>query len=234
MKRIFLFLLLVLALVLLLESATALGQSVKQYGGAGFFRIGYANLHQIGRTLTQLNPSLPTPSTNDFVYIGGEGYARLDKIILGAGGYGMARRSFGSSTYYAEPFCGGGYLYIGRVVVDTHRFWLYPLAGVGGTVVGMTQSQQQGTSTSESSAILPNINAQLGLGADWLMATFGEDNTYGGVLLGLRAGYQMSPYSTGWKTTGDLLGTDRPRYATNGFFVTLTVGVGAFRRTPNP
>ncbi|GAB4033145.1 hypothetical protein [Spirosoma gilvum] len=231
MKRLFLFLLLVLALLLLVESSTALAQSAKQYGGAGFFRIGYANLHQIGRTLTQISPSLPSTSGNDFVYVGGEGYARLDKLILGAGGYGMARRSFGSSTYYAEPFCGGGYLYVGRIVVDKPSFWLYPLAGIGGTVVGMTQRQLQGTTTTESSVMLPNINVQLGVGADWKVATFGDYDTYGGVLLGLRAGYQMSPYSTGWQTTGDLLGTDRPRYATNGFFVTLTVGIGAFHHT---
>lgn len=160
--------------------------------------------------------------------MGGEGYARLNKYILGGGGYGMARRSISSPTYRAEPFSGGDYLYAGRIIVNSRRFWVYPTVGVGFALVGLTQSQQQGQTMKESSVMLPNVNAQLGIGADWLVAAFGEGEGYGSLLMGIRAGYQLSPSSSGWRSTGELSVPDRPRYATNGYFVTLTVGVGGF------
>lgn len=75
--------------------------------------------------------------------------------------------------------------------------------------------------------MLPNVNAQIGIGADWLVVAFGEGG-YGGLLLGVRAGCQLSPPSSGWRSTGELSVPDRPRYATNGYFVTLTIGVGGF------
>lgn len=78
------------------------------------------------------------------MYVGGEGYARLNKYIVGGGGYGMARRSVNSPTYRAEPFSGGGYLYAGRIIVDSRRFWVYPTVGAGFAVVGLNQSQLQG------------------------------------------------------------------------------------------
>ncbi|MBC8155416.1 MAG: hypothetical protein H7Z72_21215 [Bacteroidetes bacterium] len=195
-------------------------------GGAGFFRFGYASLNRVGQTLDRFTPA--SGIGNDFVYMGGEGYARLNKYILGGGGYGMARRSISSPAYHAEPFSGGGYLYAGRIIVDTRRFWVYPTLGVGFALVGLTQSQQQGQTIKESSVMLPNVNAQLGIGADWLVAAFGEGDGYGGLLMGIRAGYQLSPSSSGWRSTGELSAPDRPHYATNGYFVTLTVGVGGF------
>ncbi|WP_080236806.1 hypothetical protein [Spirosoma rigui] len=204
-------------------------QAPRLVGGAGFFRFGYARLHQVGQTLDQFTPASSAPLGNDFVYIGGEGYARLNKLILGAGGYGMARQGLASATYHAEPFSGGGYLSVGRILVDSHRFWLYPLAGAGVAVVGLSQSQQQGQVVRESSVMLSSVNLQLGVGADWLVASFGEGNGYGGLLLGLRAGYQVSPLSAGWQTIGDGTPPDRPRYATNGYFVTMTIGMGGFR-----
>ncbi|MBO0935422.1 hypothetical protein J2I47_02565 [Fibrella sp. HMF5335] len=205
-----------------------LAQTGRVTGGAGFFRMGYASLHRVGQTLDQFSSTGQYGLSNDFICIGGEGYARLNKYILGGGGFGMMAHGMGSPTYHAEPFGGGGYLYAGRLVVDTHRFWLYPTAGAGLTVIGLTQRQQIGTSTQESSVTLPNVALQVGVGADWMPVAFGEGDGYGGLLLGMRAGYQISPSSSGWQSTGDVP-SDRPRYATNGFFVTMTIGVGGFR-----
>jgi hypothetical protein len=98
--------------------------------------------------------------------------------------------------------------------------------------VGLSQSQQQGQVVQESSVMLSNVNLQLGVGADWLVAAFGEGNGYGGLLLGIRAGYQLSPLSGGWQTTGEVTAPDRPRYATNGYFITMTIGMGGFRSVP--
>lgn len=201
-------------------------QAPRLVGGAGFFRIGYANLHRFGQTVDLFTPA--SGIGNDFVYVGGEGYARLNKYIFGGGGYGAARRSVSSPTYHAEPFSGGGYLYAGRIILDSRRFWVYPSVGVGIALVGLTQTQQHGQTVKESSAMLPNINAQFGIGADWLVAALGEGEGYGGLMMGVRAGYQLSPSSSGWRSTGELSIPDRPRYATNGYFVTLTIGVGGF------
>lgn len=76
--------------------------------------------------------------------------------------------------------------------------------------------------------MLPLFNAQLGIGADWLVAALSEGEGYGGVLIGIRAGYQFSPSSSGWRSSGEMSVTAPPRYATNGYFVTLTIGVGGF------
>ncbi|MBC3787989.1 hypothetical protein [Spirosoma utsteinense] len=221
-----------LTLVLAGYLSSTLAQSPRLSGGAGFFRLGYARLHQVGQTLDQFTPPQLSGIGNDFVYVGGEGYARLDRFILGGGGYGMARRSLSGPGYHAEPFGGGGHLFLGRILVNSRRLWLYPTVGAGVAVVGITQSQQQGQTTRESSVLLPSLNVQFGVGADWLVAAFTEDDSYGGLLLGMRAGYQLSPSSSGWRSTGELVPPDRPRYATNGYFVTLTIGAGGFRRLP--
>ena len=56
--------------------------------------------------------------------------------------------------------------------------------------------------TVTSSAMLSNVNVQIGIRADWLVVAFGEGEGYGGLLLGVRAGCQLSPPSTGWRTIG--------------------------------
>lgn len=216
-------------IILLIGFSTGVfAQAPRLAGGAGFFRFGYANLNRVGQTLDQFTPA--SGIGNDFVYVGGEGYARLNKYIFGGGGYGAARRSVSRPTYHAEPFSGGGYLYGGWIIIDTRRFWVYPTVGVGVALVGLTQTQQLGQTIKESSVMLPNINAQFGIGADWLVAALGEGEGYGGLLMGIRAGYQLSPSSSGWRSTGELSVPDRPRYATNGYFVTMTLGVGGFFR----
>jgi hypothetical protein len=207
----------------------ALAQTPGVTGGAGFFRMGYASLNRAGQTLDQFSRTGQYGLSNDFTCIGGEGYARFNNYIFGGGGFGMRSRSLGSPTYHAEPFGGGGYLYLGRIVVDSPRFWLYPTGGLGLTVLGLTQYQQVGGAIQKSSVALSTVSLQLGVGADWMPLGIDEGGSYGGLLLGLRAGYQISPSSSGWQSIGDVP-SDRPRYATNGFFMSMTIGIGGFRR----
>lgn len=124
----------------------------------------------------------------------------------------------------------GGYPYGDRIVIDQPRFWCYPTLGVGMSIVGLSQRRYVGPVTQESSVMLPSMNLQVGLGADWLLMPFHDGGTTGGLLLGLRIGYQLSPTMSGWQQTGDGMGSDRPRYATNGYFLTLAIGIGGFSR----
>ncbi|MPR31869.1 hypothetical protein [Salmonirosea aquatica] len=62
------------------------------------------------------------------------------------------------------------------------------------------------------------------------MLLFGTGENYGGLLLGIRTGYQLSPMSSAWRTSGEVTVTDHPRYATNGFYFTLTLGAGGFHK----
>lgn len=221
-------------LFFLLSLHTSYGQRAACYGGAGFVRVGYANLHQVGQALsTFTSPSL-APLGNDFLCVGGEGYARLNKYIVGGGGYGMARRSVSTNGLHAEPFSAGGLLQVGRILVDHRRFWVYPSVGVGFSVIGLTQYEQgpTGERLRESNVLLPNINVHAGVGADWLaVAVDGNDGkSYGGLLIGFRLGYQLSPLIANWHSSETMPAPDGPRYATNGYFVSVTIGAGGFVR----
>lgn len=222
--------LLTLLAILTVASTTALAQETAIYGGAGFFRLGHASLHRFSQAADQFTSAQQPSFGNDFMYIGGEGYARLNRNIVGAGGYAMASRGITGASFRAEPFSGGGYLHYGRIVVDQRRFWLYPIIGLGVAMVGLTQSQTLGQTNDEYTVMLPSFNARLGLGADWVAVPFGAGDNYGGLLLGLRAGCQLSPASSAWRTSGEVAVSDRPRYATNGFYVTLAIGAGGFRK----
>ncbi len=220
-----------LSLLLLTISYTEVqAQESAIYGGAGFFRLGQASLHRFGEVAGYFAPAQHSTIRNDFVYLGGEGYARINRNIFGGGGYAMASQGINGTSYRAEPFSGGGYLHYGRIVLDRRRFWLYPTIGAGVAMVGLTQSQTQAQANDEYTVMLPNFNAQLGIGADWVALPMGAGENFGGLLLGIRAGYQLSPMSSAWRTTGEVGVAERPRYATNGFYVTLTLGAGGFHQ----
>lgn len=224
-----------LLVYLLACTSPLLAQHPGLHGGAGFFQVGYGRLFHFSRTLSAFAPATSGLAGNDFISLGGGGYARLNKAIVGGGGYALIRQGAQQTGYRAEPFGGGGYLYAGRILVDTRRFWAYPMAGAGVSVVGLTQYQQQGQTVRESSVLMPGLSLRLGVGADWLVVAAGDETSHGGLMLGLRAGFQFSPASSGWRSSGDVLATDRPTYATNGFFVTLAIGAGGFRLPlPNP
>lgn len=210
------------------------GQKTSLYGGAGFFRIGYANLHQSGRALAAVSSTRLAPLGNDFLCVGGEGYARLNKYVVGGGGYGMARRTMAQNGLRAEPFSGGGLIQAGRIVLDKPRFWLYPSLGAGFSVIGLTQYEQSptGERLNESTVMLPNFNLHLGIRADWLAFRIDSDDRKrnGGLLLGFRAGYQFSPIATNWSGDTETLSATLPRYATNGYFITVVIGAGGFAR----
>ncbi|CCH53930.1 hypothetical protein BN8_03064 [Fibrisoma limi BUZ 3] len=210
------------------------GQTTTTYGGAGSFRIGYANLHQVSRVLAPFTPPTLAPLGTSFVCIGGEGYARLNKYLIGGGGYGMARRTLALNTIHAEPFSGGGFLQAGRIILDQPRFWLYPTLGAGFSAIGLTQYEQAptGEHLNERTVMLTNVNVHLGLGIDWLAVRVDSDDRerYGGVLIGLRLGYQLSPLVSNWQGDDGGMAREEPRYATNGYFVTLTIGAGGFIR----
>jgi hypothetical protein len=210
------------------------GQQAARYGGAGFFRIGYANLHQVSKAFSAFTPpSLPS-SGNDFVCVGGEGYARLNKYLVGGAGYGMTRRSVSQNSLHADPFSAGGLLQVSRIIVDHRRFWVYPSVGAGFSVIGLTQYELSptGERQHESTVMLPNVNFHVGIGADWLAVSVDDDdrNGYGGLLLGIRIGYQVSPLLSNWRSDEQTTVQSGPRYATNGYFVTMTIGAGGFIR----
>lgn len=221
-------------LLLLGLSLYSYGQQSARYGGAGFFRAGYAQFHQVSRALESFTPTTMTPLGNDFLCIGGEGYGRLNKYIIGGTGYGMVRRSVVRNSIHARPFSGGGFLHVGRIVVDQPRFWLYPSVGLGFSMIGLTQYEQDpsGQRLHESSVFLPNVNVHVGIGADWLAVPIGGDygKQSGGILLGVRVGYQLSPLTANWRGDEPAQGREEPRYATNGYYVTLTLGAGGFIR----
>ncbi|MPR31870.1 hypothetical protein [Salmonirosea aquatica] len=158
--------LLSLFILLTVGCTTAMAQESATYGGAGFFRLGHASLHRFSQVADHFSPAQQPALSNNFVYLGGEGYARINRNIIGGGGYAMVNHGIDSHSYRAEPFSGGGYLHYGRILLEHRRFWIYPSIGAGVAMVSLTQSQSQGQAGEEYTVMLPGFNAQVGLGAD--------------------------------------------------------------------
>ena len=69
----------------------------------------------------------------------------------------------------------------------------------------------------------------VGLNADYLLSkSRTTDRRFGGVMLGLRAGYHISQESSGWRNDDNDQLSNLPAYTNKGYYVTLATGGGRF------
>ncbi|GAA4453143.1 hypothetical protein GCM10023189_17770 [Nibrella saemangeumensis] len=196
-------------------------------GGAGFFRTGYMNLRDAGATARHFAPNGSPAMGDGFALAGAEGYYRHNRVIVGLGIMAMQTRTTRFADQAIERTASTGTVKLGYIIHEGKRWFVYPAIGPGLSTLSLTRHEPNRTVTIRhlfSYATDVSLNADLKL-TNWSC----EREHYSGLMLGLRAGYLVSPGSAQWKSSSDLgQMASLPTYATNGFYVAVSVGGGRF------
>lgn len=216
--------------ILLLWTSVAAAQRIK--GGAGFVKVGITNAPGAGLVLDQIAPVGVSGFSDQFYVLGGEGYYRTGNIVLALDGHISAQNARSSGTNYGEGYTYFGHAKLGWIVGQGARYWVYPTVGFGTAALAMTTYTKTGNDAkaeNRQNRYLYRPSFDIGLNADYLLSkSRTTDPRFGGVLLGLRAGYHISQQSSSWRNDANDRLAGLPSYGNRGYYVTLAIGGGGF------
>jgi opacity protein-like surface antigen len=199
------------------------------HGGRGFFMIGAQQLD-----LDELNERLGDAGHPDFddvaLTLGGGGFFRRGRLILGGEGHGVIGSSETTADGDLRTGLAGGYglLNLGFAVVEHSGLLVYPLVGVGGGGMSLSIDER---STPSFDDILddPRRGVRLNQAQFLLSAGVGVDQLFGGgrggIAVGLRAGWTFAPLDSEWSFSRNDV-ADGPEGGFDGGFIRLSVGGG--------
>jgi hypothetical protein len=212
-------------------AASARAQGLR--GGGGFFSVGVSTLDLGGvndRLAAAGYPSLVPRA----VSIGGGGYARLGRVLVGGEGHGLVGPAETGRGRDVQAAGGYGLLTVGYLLRPSSRARVYPFAGVGLGGLSLNLGPAGDAPAFDDVLDNPGRSADLTQGAFLVALGAGGAYTvaggaYGGLRVGLRGGYRFAPAASAWQlgdvdTTGDPAGA-----ALSGFFLHLTLGGGGGR-----
>ena len=120
----------------------------------------------------------------------------------------------------------------GRIIAENDHSWLYPSVGAGASIIQLTTYDKVSgneENIQEKTLVSPSFDA--GINADFLLSKINyKEGYYYGWMLGFRAGYRASFNSNNWQDEQVVKPYDKPYYANNAFYVTITIGGGSFDR----
>lgn len=204
-------------------------------GGKVYYQPGFSflNTGPLNQTLEGNGFGAYSPF---FIAQGGGAHLVLDKILIGASGFGLNGFTATSTQGNSLQISGGyGLFNLGYLIWSEGGFSLYPMLGIGSgsvkinsnqplnTLLGLSTSNQ--VSTLESSQVVLDF----GLGADYLVDFNADPEHQSGVLVGLRLGYTLIPSPAQWVANGQAVGGRLPELNTQGFYLGLTLGAGSIR-----
>ena len=94
-----------------------------------------------------------------------------------------------------------------------------------------TYTKTGGDARNRQNKYLYRPSFDIGLNADYLLSkSSASDRRFGGLLLGLQAGYHISQQSSSWRDNENNRLPNLPAYSNKGYYVTLAIGGGGFSR----
>ncbi len=214
--------------VLTFGTLTANAQRIK--GGAGSIKVGVANTTGAGAVLDQIALGGVSGFKDQFYLLGVEGYYRTGHIILGLDGSVGAQTALSSGDSYGEGNTFYGHAKFGWVVNQGARYWIYPTLGFGSSTLGISTYTKSGDDKQDRlNRMIFRPSVDVGLNADYLLSSFRKtDQRFGGLILGLRAGYHISSQGNDWRNDTDNSLSNLPMYTNKGFYFMLSIGGGGF------
>src|SRR5690606_18642493 len=180
------------------------GKNVYRSGG-GYVSLGTNVVNMVSLDNSLRRYQLPELGSGEMNYtIGGGGGSFINKFYFG--GYGEAHIGpSASNQLYKNKMSGGqGLVKVGYTLVHKESFVLYPTFGAGGG--GTTLKVDTGPKYVEDPDLLlqPGTRLHTGymllkLGLDGDIFIGPKTSTSGGLVLGLSAGYQLSPLVGRWE-----------------------------------
>ncbi|MDB5241025.1 MAG: hypothetical protein JWP57_1650 [Spirosoma sp.] len=150
--------------------------------------------------------------------------------MLALDGNVSAQNVRSSGNEYAEGYTYFGHAKFGWVVLQGARYWIYPTLGLGTSGLAMTTYTKTNQDRQyQQNRYLSRPSFDVGLNADYLLSrSRTTDQRFGGLLLGLRAGYQISQQGSDWRNDKNDRLPNLPTYGNKGYYVALTFGGGGF------
>ena len=234
----------VLCLVVILAASPLEGQEIKPAAkgemGMGYFMLGY-DIPDLGELNSVLKTAGYPTFSDQFITLGGGGHSMVHCFILGGEGHAMVGDDqsviLGETEYKVNLSGAYGFFDIGFAVISTPRFHLYPFLGIGGG--GYTlQITKNDKPTFDSVLVNPGLNSnlssggfmlQVGVGLDYFLPVSEREDGVGGPVIGLRAGYLLTPIKGDWILQDtEILGG--PNLGIKGPYVRLMLGGGGSSR----
>ncbi|MDZ7292153.1 MAG: hypothetical protein ONB44_20555 [candidate division KSB1 bacterium] len=211
----------------------------KMRGGRGYFMTG-VNMLDLGAFNSQLQSSGYSSFSEDLFALGGGGHAIINHLIIGGEGHALLTSDkdvvLAGRRYKTSLEAGYGFFDLGYQLISHGGFALYPLVGIGGGGLVLKISERASPSFDEVLAD-PGRGAQLftgglmlhaSLGADYFIQTRRDESKQGGVMIGIRAGYNFTPIKGDWSLEEFAI-AGGPEIGITGPYVRVMLGGGGNR-----
>jgi hypothetical protein len=210
-------------------------EAARESGGMGYSMFGNSTIG-----ISDLNAQLESKGyarlSDSYFSVGGGGHGIVNsKWILGGEGHtllgeGVTSRGFESSINVTYAFFDVGY-----IVYSIKDFSLYPLVGIGAGGMNFNIAEeatalslgevlddpQRGVELTTGGFLL-----NLAIGIDYLLTLGKDEEGRGGLLLGIRAGYTLSPSQGSWMMD-DIEISGAPEIGITGPYIRFMFGGGA-------
>lgn len=201
------------------------------YGGMGFVMPGYRTLEVEGVNSAFQTHGFPTLDEQTFS-IGGGGYGIINGFLIGGEGHGITEKTFINADHKTSLKGGYGVFTMGYVLASSRSFLLYPLVGVGGGMIDLEISEKN---TLDFDDVMTNSRRSIHLIQKNMVLDFSLNTTFsfwsnGGLMIGARVGYMMTPYTS--KTTSNGLEVyNAPDINYEGLYFSVSLGGGGYGQT---
>ncbi len=225
-----------MGILFLLISVPGLRAQEKTQGlGGGYFLVG-----ENWTSLSDLNAALAKAGYGRFsengVAFGGGGFGIRGRLLLGGMGAGSSNGSMTANGNKVELSGGFGLFDMGYVLFSGSAWRVYPMIGIGGG--GFTLKIYSQEKPAGFQELLKNPCGELQLTSGNVLLNFGvgfhallgkkerkNEEGIGGFLIGVRLGYLLSVYTSGWDAARGSV-PDGPSAPFTGPYVYLTLGGG--------
>jgi len=209
--------------------------AVREFGGMGYSMFGRSIIN-----LTDLNKKFESNGystiSEKFFAVGGGGHAIINnRLIIGGEGYSLLGESVTSGNYTNSVIAGCGFINVGYNIFSVKDFRIYPLAGLGAGVMNLKIYEDIESLSFDEILQIParssvmskgGLVLNLALGAEYLLKFTEDESGRGGMLLGVRAGYTVSPFK-GKLGMDEIEISGAPKMGITGPYIRIMIGGGA-------
>jgi hypothetical protein len=219
-------------LILLCGLIISVSSNAQTKGSAVVLRVGYAHTRGAEKLYTNLTGEAITGFKDNFSLLGIEIYHRRNKWVAALEATAGAQKARPNGIYSLKPYNNAAHARIGYVVYEGKEWWFYPSAGIGVSMISLSQREKLlGKTTKIDDVHLYSPSFDFGLNLD-LQTTKerSQQKRTGGLVLGIRAGYRFSIESSAWRNrSGERL--NAAKFRNNSYYLTLVAGGGLFCNT---
>jgi len=235
-RNLYIFVVLVIGFVLIHypSDLLACGDSNND-GGMGYFMFGGSSID-----LSDLNRHLTRNGYSEFserMYaIGGGGHFVVGDFVIGGQGFGIIARDVSSGDFNLSLESGYGTFDLGYIIWSPGHFKIFPMIGVGYGGMELKIVERWPSAPFDEVLENPRRNVTLqtgGMVLDFSLATtytidFSDDeDSEGGFILGVRAGYTLFPFKSDWKMD-EINVPEGPEVGITGPYFHVLIGFGGF------